>query len=671
MVPDLKAQRAGLMCLMLGLTTLALYWPATHFEFVDYDDKSYILENPAIRRGVTSAAVEWAFTSFYENNWHPVTWISDMIDCQLYGLKPRGHHLTNLMLHAANTALLFLLLWRMTGAAWRSALVAALFGWHPLHVESVAWVSERKDVLSTFFWLLSALAYVRYVEIKNGEEEEPERRKRWWHYGAALGFFALGLMSKPMVVTLPFVLLLLDYWPLGRIAGCRARKAERWGWLVLEKAPFLALALLGSAATYWVQASTHAVIGTATVPVAARIANVLVSYVRYLGKLAWPVGLAPYYPYPDGWSAAAVAGSCVLLAGISLAVFALMRAQPWLATGWLWFLGMLVPAIGLVQVGTQAMADRYSYLPSVGIFIMVAWGAAAWARRGSAIRLMLSVSAATVLAALAVCTRHQMAYWRDSVALFEHALAVTRDNSVDEGDLAVAFDLKGDKDQAEVHYLRALAARPVRGESANNARFAAHYNLGVIYLGEGKFKDAETRFRLTLEEHHDFLILRMRYGDALRAMGRFPEAAEQYRAATGFDPGYAPAWQRLGEALAGAGRGGEALDALREGVQLAPESPAALSALAWFLATTPDPALRNGSGALQLAQHACSLTGWRDPHALAAMDASYAETGQFSEALTAADQTRKAAEDAGLKDMAGDALARMDLYREGKCHRGP
>ncbi|HZQ47531.1 MAG TPA: hypothetical protein VFC07_10995, partial [Verrucomicrobiae bacterium] len=361
-----KIDRTRLICCaVLALITVAVYWPVTRFAFINYDDTDYVIYNAAIQKGVTTAGVEWALKTGYASNWHPLTWISHMVDCGLYGLKPGGHHLTNLLFHTANVVLLFLILGQFTGAMWRSALVAALFAWHPLHVESVAWVSERKDVLSTFFWLLTMAAYGAYA--KASKVQGPGSKVG---YCLALLAFALGLLSKPMVVTLPFVLLLLDYWPLKRIAELNKDNLAR---LVLEKIPFFILAMLECVVTFWAQKSGDAVVKSAALPFSARVANALVSYVRYLWKTIWPENLAAPYPFSHNWTFWTAAGAGLFLVIISAVVLWRIRAQPYLAVGWFWFLGTLVPVIGLVQVGIQSMADRYTYVPLIGIFIMLAW----------------------------------------------------------------------------------------------------------------------------------------------------------------------------------------------------------------------------------------------------------------------------------------------------------
>ena len=534
-----EKKRATLICLLLGLVTLAVYWPATHFDFTNYDDPDYVIYNLPIQHGFTRAGLIWAFKSSYASNWHPLTWMSHMADCALYGLQPGGHHLTSLLFHAANAVLLFLVLTQLTGAQWRSALVAALFAWHPLHVESVAWISERKDVLSTFFWLLTMAAYGKYA---SGFKVQGSRFKVY--YVLALLCFALGLLSKPMVVTLPFVLLLLDFWPLGRSAECGMRSAELnervkldFGFLVMEKIPFFALAALDCLATFWAQKATNAVVSAVALPVPERLANALVSYVLYLWKMLWPVDLALPYPYSHEGTFWPAAGAGLLLLLISAGTIWRARQQPHLLVGWLWFLGTLVPVIGLVQVGIQFMADRYSYVPLIGIFIMVAWaipGAwARWPRPGFVFGAVVAGALLFLLAGAEV----QLQYWRNSVTLFSHTVAVTRNNILAEYNLAVALAQSGDDDQAIVHYKNALAITPNRVETGYNSQPQAHFNLGLIYRTRKQWTEAATQFRACVENDPGLARAHANLGVALVALGRVPEATEEFRTAARVDHG--------------------------------------------------------------------------------------------------------------------------------------
>ncbi|MEP6821486.1 MAG: tetratricopeptide repeat protein [Chthoniobacterales bacterium] len=396
----------------LFVLTVMLYASVRHFGFVNFDDDDYVVANPHVLGGLTVRDIGWAFTHFHAGNWHPLTWISHMVDVQVWGLNSGGHHLTNVILHATNAALLFAILARMTGAPWKSAFVAAIFAWHPLHVESVAWISERKDVLSGFFWILTLGAYHRYVGA-------PGPR----NYALVLILFAAGLMSKPMVVTLPFVLLLLDYWPLQR-AGLARTDASRWRQLFVEKLPFFALALISSVITIAAQHSFGAVKSIEEVPAMLRLGNIPVSYVRYLANAVWPSDLSVFYPLAPHIPKAQAASSLALLFLITTFAVAAARRIPSVCVGWFLFLGTLLPVIGIVQVGIQALADRYMYLPLIGPAIIVAWGAPRLVGEGRFRRPALAFAGVILLAGCAVATARQTLYWRDSVSLYEHAFRV-------------------------------------------------------------------------------------------------------------------------------------------------------------------------------------------------------------------------------------------------------
>ena len=675
-----KNEQSKLICLLLGLFTIALFWPVTGFDFVNFDDQDYIVNNAAIHDGVTWPALLWAFKSAYASNWHPVTWMSHMVDCGLYGPRAGGHHLTNVLLHAANVILLFLLLKAMTGAMWRSAFVAALFGWHPLHVESVAWVSERKDVLSTFFALLTLAAYARYATESKAStpldaKSEVGRTRRGTFYAAALVLFALGLMAKPILVTLPFVMLLLDYWPLKRTDGSRMpgendQRAPGWPKLVLEKVPFLALAALDSAATVWAQKGANSVVSWKVLPLSDRMANALVSYILYLKQMAWPANLAVIYPWSHEWSLGIAAGAGAVLLAITAWAVAQAGNRPWFIVGWLWYLGTLLPVIGLMQVGMQSMADRYAYIPSIGIFIITAWGVCAWLERRPAASKPVWALAALVLVALMICARIQLGYWRNSVTLFSRAVAVSPDSIMAEYNLAEALARTGDPEHAASHYLRAIEIHPNRVEAAYNSQTVARFNLGAIYAGQGRWPEAEAQFREILRGEPDHTRAHEALGTVLTAEGRSVEASGEFHAVTQLEPANAKAWHELGMALSKTGRDDDALNAYREAVQLSPDNSATLNDLAWLLATLPDAKLRGGAEALRLAQRACDLTQSQDPLCLATLDAAYAETGQFPKAIEAAQETKKVALANNRSDLAAEAGKRIALYRVGKPYHG-
>ena len=448
--------RPRLISLLLALVTLVVYLPVRTHSFVNYDDTDYVTENSFVKNGLNWTDIKWAFTTFHASNWHPLTWISHMADCQLFGPNAGAQHFVNVLFHAANAALLFILLWRLTGAIWPSAFVAALFAWHPLHVESVAWISERKDVLSTFFALLTLLSYAKYAKEK--------RARDFW---LALIFFALGLMSKPMLVTLPFVMLLLDYWPLQSFSNCEIQisKAAR---LVWEKIPFFILTAISCVMTFFAQRSGEAVVSLKNVSLHYRLENAPLAFARYLLKIIWPANLAVIYPMPDKISTSAVAASVAVLILISAAAWFARRRNPYLLVGWLWFLGTLVPVIGLVQVGGAALADRYTYFPATGIFIIVAFAARDLADRLRFPKIIFSAASVLVLGACVVLTEKQLSYWRDSETLFRHAIAVTKDNDIARVNLGVALDVQGRFDEALTQYREALRIAPGRYQIHNN-----------------------------------------------------------------------------------------------------------------------------------------------------------------------------------------------------------
>ncbi len=442
----------------LVIVTAALYWPITHHPFIVFDDPDYVTGNPAANTGLSWANFVWAFNGAHAGNWHPLTWLSHQLDCTLFGLDAGKHHLVNLLLHVTNSLLVLIFLRSATGSLWRSALVAALFAWHPLHVESVAWASERKDTLSTFFWLLTLLAYVKRDACRVMRDEPPAASRITHHaslyYFAALFFFALGLLSKPMVVTLPFVLLLLDLWPLGRIQNEKS-KIKKTIALLVEKIPFFALALVGCATTYFSQTAAMS-----SISFAERLGNAVLAYARYVVKFFWPDDLAIVYAHAKYTPWLLAIGTFALLLLWTVPLLWNWRRRPWLAVGWLWFLGTLVPTIGLVQVGAQSMADRYTYIPSIGFFIVIVWGAAEIFSRRPRGNYFGAAIAGLALLGCVVLTAKQITYWRDSITLFRHALEVTPDNYVAANSLGKAYELAGNNAGALACYRAAVESEP-------------------------------------------------------------------------------------------------------------------------------------------------------------------------------------------------------------------
>jgi protein O-mannosyl-transferase len=509
MTKPANRRQKWLVCALLGAAVLAVFWQSLHCEFTAFDDGDYVTLNTHIQHGLNGESIRWAWTTGYAANWHPLTWISHILDYQLYGLNPMGHHLTSLLLHAANAVLLFLLLNRMTGALGLSAWVAAVFALHPLRVESVVWVSERKDVLSTFFWMLTVGAYVRYAEEFKAQSSKFATPKVFGarvFYGLCLVFFVLGLMSKPMLVTLPFVLLLLDYWPL-----------RRWNFgtkfprrLILEKIPFFLLAVGSSVVTFLVQSRSGVVATLAAVSLGRRLANVPVAYARYLGKIFWPSGLAVFYGY-ERWNIFQVGGAVFLLACITAFVVWQWRARPYLAVGWFWFLGLLVPTIGVVTVGHQSMADRYSYLPSVGISLMTAWGLRELAMRRPWLLKAAASAALVALAAYAVLTLRQISFWKTPVALFARAADVSDQDAQTCYNIGCQVMEQRNFPRAARCFERALKV----ADKAASPSFLAQVqnNLGCALLEQGQITNAVDSFDNALK-------LQPRFPQACYNMGR-------------------------------------------------------------------------------------------------------------------------------------------------------
>ena len=421
-----------LIAFCLSVVTFAAYWQITGFDFVDYDDNAYVSENPYIHKGLTKESIAWAFTTTYANFWHPFTWLSLMLDYQLFGPGPFGHHVMSLILHTANTLLLFGCFRRLTGRLWQSAFVSALFALHPLHVESVAWIAQRKDVLSAFFWILAMWSYGRYVS-----------RPTIYGYLTVCVWFVLGLVAKPMVVTLPFVLLLLDCWPLHRFNLGKQDLQRRLPHLLLEKVPLLVLTTLACGMAFYAQKSGGAIVSVETLSLQARLANALLSYVSYIWKMLWPGNLSVFYPWPSHMPMWQVIGAGSVLSAISLCAILTIKNHSYFIVGWLWYLGTLVPVIGIIKVGEFAMADRYTYLPLIGLFIIIAWGVPHLMTRWQKKKACLVIPVVVVLSFLGWNVWRQTGYWKNGITLFKHALAVTKENHVAHNNLAVLFMRQG------------------------------------------------------------------------------------------------------------------------------------------------------------------------------------------------------------------------------------
>jgi protein O-mannosyl-transferase len=565
-------KRNAIFCLLLIAATLALYNPVNRHPFVNYDDPSYVAENPHVQAGVTWNTITWAFTSTEHSNWHPLTWFSHALDCQFFHLNPAGHHFTSLLIHAVNVALLFLLLAWGTKRVGPSLFVAALFALHPINVESVAWIAERKNVLSTLFFFLAIGAYGWYVQKPN-----------WRRYAAVFVAFALGLMSKPMVITLPFILLLLDYWPLGRMRGglpLTNAAQSPISKLLIEKIPLIALSAASAIITMYAQQSGGAMRSTLQFPLMVRIENAIVAYAMYLWKMLWPARLAPLYPHPgDSLAFWQMFLSLLILANITVLVWQFgtnprsrksgeiwgTPAKGYLLVGWLWFLGTLVPVIGLVQVGDAAMADRYAYVPLIGVFVMIAYGMSDLADARKLNVIPRVTAAACVLIALAFTTDRQLSYWSSSYDLWAHALAVTQNNYIAEDNFGGALVLLGKTNEAYPHFRAAALINPYDPMS--------HFNLGAYLQESGQLKDAIEQYQYAIHLTSDVGLLAGAYanqGSALRDLGQDDKARASYDEALRLNPRQFNAYLGLGHLLEKQGKLDEAISAYSQSVSSRP-----------------------------------------------------------------------------------------------------
>src|SRR5437870_522797 len=694
------------VCFFLVAITWLVFGQTIRYDFVNYDDNDYVYANPAITSGLTLHGITHAFSGRHARNWHPLTTLSHMLDCQLWGVRAGGHHFTNVVLHTIAVVLLFLVLKQMTGAIWQSAFVAALFAIHPLRVESVAWISERKDVLSAVFFMLTLGAYARYARFPS-----------FGRYLTMSILFALGLMSKPMLVTVPLVLLLLDYWPLQRFGGRSSIKR-----LALEEIPLLTLSAAAGVATLLLQRSSLAVVEQ--LPLVSRIGNGLVSCVIYVKQMIWPVGLAVFYPHPgDQLPVWEIGLAIVLLALVSAGAIALRRKLPYLVTGWFWYLVMLLPVIGLIQVGSQAHADRYTYLPQIGLYLLLAW-AITDALASRLQRRILAVTASVTVIALAWCAHVQASYWRNGESLWGHALAVTSGNfmahdglgeclgnrgRLDEAidqfqkalniapgypeiktNLIIALTRKGRTDEAITHLQALLKEYPNDAQAQYNSRNAlrkkgdsqgaiaayektlsiqarypaAHYNLGIALDQNGQIDEAIAHYQEAVQEQPNYPEAYYLLGNDLLQKARVDDAIAAYEQALKSRPTYPDAENNIGLALLQRGRPSEAIAHWQNALAIQSDSVDSLNNLAWVLATFPESWIRNRKQALALAERANQLSGDNNPAILRTLAAAYAENGRFTEARVTAErglQLANAQENLALANIFEGDLARYRI----------
>ncbi|MHC4911408.1 MAG: tetratricopeptide repeat protein, partial [Planctomycetota bacterium] len=654
-----------LIYITLAIGTFVAFEPVLHNDFVGYDDPFYVTDNPNVNVGIDRKSIAYALTTAHGAIWNPVTTLSHILDCHLFGLNPFWHHLTSLLFHMASTLLLFGILKRMTAAVWPSAFVAAAFALHPLRVESVAWVSSRKDVLSVFFWMLTTWAYVRYTE-------HPGIRR----YLLVFLFLWLGLLAKPMLLTLPFALLLLDYWPLGRFQPAIQKTTLR---LIAEKLPLFVLVAAVGLIAYIVPQSEGALKLTESLSLSTKFANALAAYIAYIGKIFYPADLAVLYPHPrDTLPAFQPIASLLILALISAAVFYKTSKRRYLTTGWLWYLGTLVPVIGLVQLGHQAVADRYTYLPSIGIFIIAAWGAVELLAKSRLPKAVPAISAAAILIALSICTRAQACYWQNSLTLYERAVAVTKNNYIMHYNYANALLRAGRHGEALTNFEQALKINPQYFDARNGigrallkqgktdeaiacfseilrlkpGYYKAHYNMALAMTKNGNYDNAVEHFQKALRVKHDWPQAHYYMGRALYLQGDRDSAAEQFVQALRLKPDYLTARVKLARTLAEMGETRYAVDHFYKVLELQPDNIEILTHLAWLLAASEDTAIHDPAAAVKLAQQARELTNYEHIGALDTLAVAYAATGKFPQAIETAQKALQLAVAAGKEDLA-------------------
>jgi tetratricopeptide (TPR) repeat protein len=653
--PSLASQLG--VCGVIAVLIWIVFGQTLGHDFVNYDDKTYVYGNSLVTAGLSLHGLSQAFVDTQTNNWHPLTIISHLTDCQFYDLKAGGHHFTNVFLHTIAAVLLFFWLRDITGRFWSSAFVTALFAIHPLRVESVAWIAERKDVLSAVFFFLTLGSYVRYT-----------RARSFGRYLTMSILFACGLMSKPMLVTTPVVLLLLDYWPLNK---GQKFNMEIWWKLIVEKLPLFALSGAASIVAFGLQVQTPVSVGQ--LPFGWRLQNALVTYVTYIWQMFWPANLAVFYPHPDDrlplWQ---VALAAAFLIAITWLVFALRRNRPYLLVGWLWYLIMLLPVIGIVEVGLQGHADRYTYLPQVGLYIALTWFVAELARSLPHRKEILATVGGGIVIILSACAWKQTTYWRDSETLWTRTLAVTTDNDVALTNLGTSLMDRGQLDDALSYFQKALAVRSHSEHSHYNLSLALiHDSVGNVLARKGRLDDAIVHLRQAIGFRPDYPDAHYNLGTALFQKGDLDGAIAEWRTTLSIHPYDAGAHTSLGNALVQKGLLGEAVDHYEKALQSEPDSILPLNNLAWVMSTGPDDSLRNNEIAVKLATKANQLSKESNPVFIRTLAAAYAQAGQFENAIEIARRASEQANAQGVRDLAIQIQEDVDLYRRRMPLRDP
>jgi protein O-mannosyl-transferase len=647
--------RTLLVCLGLVTVTWAVFGQTLAYDFVNFDDHVYVYENPLVVSGLSTEGIIGAFTRTHALNWHPLTTLSHMLDCQLYGLKAGAHHLTNVILHTISVLLLFLLFKQITNAFWQSAFMATLFAIHPLHVESVAWIAERKDVLSAVFFMLTLATYASYA-----------RAPSLGRYLLVVLFFACGLMSKPMLVTLPFVLLLLDYWPLGRLECEKSAVGSRLRILITEKVPLLALSICSCIVTLFTQRQGPNAIDQ--LPVLWRLNNTFVSYVTYIWQMLWPARLAVFYPHPnERLSRVEVTLAIAFLVAVSVLVIYVRQTKPYLVMGWFWYLGMLVPVIGLVQVGEQAHADRYTYLPHIGLYIMITWavGDVLLEPTSRVRRALVSIAAAVTIVSLSVHAFGQASYWKNSETLWNHTLAVTDANDVAHNNLGFVFLREGELDKAISQFKTALNIRSMNAETHYSLGASLiHNNLGNAFARKQLWDEAIDNLQEAVRLRPDYADAYFNLGSVLFRQGRTEQAIAQWQKALEIRPTDAEAHRNMATALRKTGNAKRAILEYEQALDITPEDSVALNDLAWILATSSDASIRDGARSVTLAVRAVQVSGGKDPNFLRTLAAARAESGQFTEAVATAETAKVLASTQSKLELASKLKEEIARYRQ-------